>query len=62
MKKSRYYEKCIDCGCVIHSNTDRKCAWCKDKKKSKKKIDPKWLVRGNISANSNACAILGESL
>lgn len=63
MKKVRYYENCIDCGCSIHSEADKRCNFCKDKKKGKKtNIDPKWLVRGNISANSNACSMFGDSL
>lgn len=59
VEKKRYFEKCMDCGCAIYSETDKRCAWCRDKKKSKsKKIDPKWLVRGNISSNTSACAMM----
>lgn len=56
-KKSKHFEKCIDCGCVMHSEKDKTCSWCKDKKKSKKKIDDYFLQRGNISINSSRWAV-----
>lgn len=58
--KNKELKKCKKCGCNMSALQRNLCDYCNEKRK--KPIDTKWLVRGHISANSNACAMFGDSL
>ena len=57
--KNKELKQCKKCGCTMSTFQRNLCDYCSEKRK--KPIDQKFLVRGNISANSNACAMFGES-
>lgn len=59
--KRKELKTCKKCGCNMPIQSSKICDYCRDKEKGKKEIDPKFLVRGNISANSGSCAMYGES-
>ena len=63
MRKSKFKQAyCEHCNTPI-SRYSNCCINCRHKELTKEtiKIDPKYLVRGNISGGTRGCAISGEA-